>query len=186
MQSQSLGVREPLVSPFAQKQTVEAQGEAYLLPLLQARFVKVQRVDSNIITQKCFGDWVGLCADGTHRTIELKTEEKTTGNLFIETWSNYTKSILGWGRTLKADELWYFFLDTKELYLLDWNACQSWLFKYETLQKYDIREVRQGKTLQHNDTYGYLVSVRLLMRHLPNAVTAFLWDGQKFVEAEIV
>lgn len=60
------------------------------------------------------------------KKIEYKTDSRTdkTGNLFIETWSNYENRTYGWAYTTKADEIMYYALpDT--VYILNKTELQQ-------------------------------------------------------------
>jgi hypothetical protein len=84
--------------------------------------------------------------------IELKVEQKKiSSNFFIETWSNRQRKTKGWFYTIKANYLFYLFLEEKCLYTMSLNN----LKKIIKLNKY--KEVKQKKYTQLNDTWGLLV-----------------------------
>lgn len=167
---------------FQRAQKVEQRAwDGFLYP-----FFKSHAKDAAVVTfdkgrlalelQASYGDAVfNSSRNGDVTTVECKAEEKHTGNLFIETWSNRKILRPGWLQTQKADVLAYFFLDVSVLYVMRMSALQDWAFGDEpgtgNLWHYSNREVRQSKYDQHNDTWGRLVSVRSLARSI--LVTAF-------------
>lgn len=101
--------------------------------------------------QRECGDWE---IDGIYH--ETKIENRYTGNLFLETYSNKSKNIPGWMfKEQKAVFLWYAFIDKETCYIFDFNNLKKW-FK-ENHQNY--REISQGKYIQHNNTYGRIVPI---------------------------
>jgi hypothetical protein len=142
--------------------------------------------------QEKFGDVLAQ-----HRTesiwIEVKAEEKYTGNFFIEEWSNYSKGNPGWMHKLDTDMLWYHFLDVERVYLIDFQELKRWLFSPPEWCRYETRAINikqypfvtppewseylsgqvnmneyplidQQKTTQMNDTWGRLVPVMDIMQ----------------------
>lgn len=93
--------------------------------------------------------------------VEMKTEERYTGNFFIEDWSNWSRGNPGWFHKLDTDLLFYQFLDNQSLYLVDFRSLRQWLMSGNPtgnrFSKY--RMVKQSKCDQLNDTWGRLVPV---------------------------
>lgn len=114
------------------------------------------------IIQKLFGDVIAQ-KNGEVLCIEIKVEEHTTGNLFLETWSNLSMFTPGWMYTLNADILMYYFRDEKTLHTLSMPKLRQWCF--QDRQIYRFKEVQQSKYKQLNDTWGRLVRVADLERH---------------------
>jgi hypothetical protein len=89
------------------------------------------------VMQESFGDVLRNRA-GSLEAIELKAEEKWTGNLFLETFSNrnledaasYAKHGInpGWLYKLRADFLLYYFLDKDMLCIMHMRSLQKWAF----------------------------------------------------------
>lgn len=110
--------------------------------------------------------------------IEIKAEERHTGNLFLETWSNKNLddafnhaqigSKEGWLKTIRADCLWYYFLDTGDLYVIDLLRLKQWAFGVNEKPGniYRFKEVPQKKYNQKNDTYGRLVPIEVLKKEV--------------------
>lgn len=132
----------------------------YLLPFFRGRasegITLIEKGRHAKELQLRFGD---LCynakATGALLFVECKAERRHTGNLFIETWSNYPKRA-GWLEHSDADLLAYFFRDVEVLYVIDFPALKGWLTE-DVLEGY--RETAQTKHAQRNDTRGRLVPV---------------------------
>ena len=132
--------------------------------------------------QETVGD-VLFNSSGALYTVELKAEETTSKNLFLETWSNknlYDKqshadrgSNVGWMYKSRADLLFYHFLETNELYIADFYSLKKWCFLDNNIYKY--REVKQRKNEQLNDTWGHIVNIE----HLQNDL------GKKFLKVSL-
>lgn len=94
--------------------------------------------------------------------IELKIENKYTGNLFVETWSNKARKTPGWIINTKAEHLFYYFISNDTLISLDMMELKDFIYQVDSSGKvnaYKYREVKQGKCQQMNDTWGLLVPI---------------------------
>ena len=115
-------------------------------------------------TQKDLGDFSVLIG-GDRRWVECKIEQRFTGNLFLETWSNRQRFTPGWLHTSQADVLWYYFLDTERLYTVPMDFLKKWAFGYEDevgqhrANVYNFAEKPQSKRNQLNDTWGRIVPI---------------------------
>lgn len=140
--------------------------------------------------QETAGDVMVNTPDGRLWTVELKTERKWTGNLFLETWSNRNLNVKadhamygsnpGWLAKLRADLLLYYFLDADILISLDLFELKRWAFGYLENSEHvagnlyrcngsgeqEFRERPQGVYRQANDTWGRLVPVRTLQTEM--------------------
>lgn len=112
--------------------------------------------------QAKYGDVI-LNFHGEVKAIEIKSERRYTGNLFLESWSNYPHKP-GWMHTLDADYIFYHFIDRNILYIIDFPALKEWAFDWKFLEIYP--EKPQGKYTQLNDTRGYIVPISELMRDM--------------------
>lgn len=152
---------------------VESRGLALLLPAigavaLEGRYVVTNkgrlsrelqiRAGDVLFNAKKNGDVVG---------VEIKIEESTTGNLFLETWSNRKWRTPGWLVTNNADLLCYMFLDSLTVHVGSLPRLASWAFGdgEGEGQIYRYREVKQRKREQLNDTWARLVPVADLKAH---------------------
>lgn len=151
---------------------VEQRGMDVLLPFLKLRifeghYVLPKRGPISKAIQKDFGDFLFNSDADTIRSIELKIEEKYTGNLYLETWSNrnlenfksYAERGMnpGWFWTSKADFLGAYFLDTDDFYIASFFKLRRWAFKQEQIFRYP--EKPQQKYSQLNDTWGRCVTI---------------------------
>ena len=126
---------------------------------------RAQREDAVIkIAQRTFGiDGICKLKSGEQITFEIKAERKHTGNLFLETWSNRTCGPMfsaGWMYTCCAKRLLYYFLDTGDLYSVEFADLWSWAFVRNRIFQFQERE--QSRHPQRNVTVGRLVPVEAL------------------------
>lgn len=101
--------------------------------------------------------------------VECKVEERNKhGNLFLESWSNKKWMTLGWfmPEVNQADGLWYYFLESDELYTCNLQLLRAWAFGndesgFPRICQFD--EKPQGKYTQKNDSWGYCVPIQVLL-----------------------
>lgn len=159
------------MNAFDKGRSIESLGmeilDPYLSRLCNGRFVITAKGPLSKHLQETLGDVIansrGLCI-----AVEIKIEQRKTGNLFLETWSNKVfdeKQNQGWMFKLIADRLWYYFLDTDELYILDFRKLKEWAFGGNG-QLYKYPEKEQSKYTQHNKTAGRLVPIADLGKEL--------------------
>lgn len=171
------------MNAFEQARTVEAKAMAVILP-----FVKERAHDGQYIVtskgrlapylQEVVGDLAFNSDRETVWTVEVKAERRHTGNLFLELWSNRNLddrqshamrgSNPGWMVKLRADLLFYYFLDTDQLYIFDFFRLKRWAFGYADRQprlpSFGLK--RQAAYDQANDTCGHIVSLDVLHREV--------------------
>lgn len=70
---------------------------------------------------------VKIKGNPTHRTIEIKTDTYNSGNIFFELISNNNKNTLGCSLVSKADFLFYYFINSNELYIIDLPKYRTWV-----------------------------------------------------------
>lgn len=180
---------------WTQARGVEAEGWVVLKPYIEehtdGRYVLTGKGTLSKWLQESAGDVMTNTPDGRLWTIELKTERKWTGNLFLETWSNRNLdgrsghglhgSNPGWLAKLRSDLLLYYFLDADILVSLDMFQLKRWAFGY--VDRDDVvtgnlyrhrwdaalkacvpvfREMRQRVHVQANDTWGRIVPIGIL------------------------
>lgn len=107
--------------------------------------------------------------DGSVIAVEVKIEQASRPNFFIEDWSNLSAATptLGWIHKIKCDYIAYLFLDKMELYLLNRAALFGWLFvkgsenpKGRFIPNHcSLQRVIQGKYNQQNKTCGMLLPI---------------------------
>jgi hypothetical protein len=117
--------------------------------------------DDNQFEQICRGD-LSYSYAGMERFVEVKTEEKHTGNLFLETWSNKACNNPGWMVKSNADILIYHFLDNGMTYLFDFKMLKKWFVEKGSA----FPEYPQRKNSQENDTWGKIIP----LKHLSHAL----------------
>lgn len=167
------------MSAYENCNTTAAKGVARLLPFIKERAHDGQLVVTNKgplapFLQKTVGDVVINTDPERIWTIEIKTEEKHTGNLFLEYWSNLNLeerrshaergTTPGWLHTLRADLIFFYFLDTDDLYIFNLFRLQQWALREREIYKFPLK--RQKRHLQANDTHGHIVPISDLRRHI--------------------
>lgn len=168
---------------------VEARGMAILSKFLrdhasqEGQYVVIDKGPLAKSLQETIGDILyNRKRDAGLRSAEIKIEQDFTGNLFLETWSNYVFESVdrraahppnpGWMFKSNADYLWYYFLDRDYLFVCNLIALQQWAFgKIESVggksrlvnqNLFKYREVAQGRTVQSNRSFGRLVPIETL------------------------
>jgi hypothetical protein len=110
---------------------------------------------------------------GSSHWLEVKTEEKHTGNLFLEIWSNFNFKFqrTGWMEYSKTDLIVFYFLFARKAYLFDFARLWQWAWTTPSINDRESRErvprifcgkfpiVAQRKTEQINLTIGALVDI---------------------------
>lgn len=157
---------------FDKAQEVEAQSWEILRPFIETkcfegRYVRTAKGRLAKDLQKSAGDVLMNTDDETVWTIEIKAEKDHTGNVFLERWSNRERFTPGWLETLKCDLLLYHFLSNDTLYVFDFDKLRRWLYHGEHGRQpvaSRFPQVKQGRYVQLNDTWGYLVKVDVIPR----------------------
>lgn len=179
---------------FEQARTIEARAMVRLLPFLMeqsdGRFVLTDKGTLAPLLQQSVGDAIfNSREDGRLFSVEIKAEQRWTGNLFLETWSNLTTDDRqqhanrgtnpGWLVKMRADLLFYYFLDVDRLFVIDMFKLKRWAFGFtgQSGRIYLHREVAQGRYDQLNRTMGRVVPIEVLRRELPSALPA--WSVMK-------
>ena len=144
---------------------VEAEAMLDLLPYAQSLSVQLIETKGQLFVQKHYGDFIARSKRGGVKLVEVKAErENIHGNLFIEHWSNRSRSTLGWMHTSEADQLWYYFVKSRELYFVEFDVLRNWGIKDGNL--FDCQSKRQNKYDQLNDTWGWCVPITRLKSEL--------------------
>lgn len=135
-----------------------------------------------------FGDILARSKGWSESWIELKTEETFTGNLFLENWSNldFDRRKAGWMWTKHCDILFYYFLDNKELYVINpfeelfrWfhgsvSRAEDGTFAADSQPRYaKYRWTPQKKCKQNNKTTGFIVPIRDVANDLGDSIKRF-------------
>lgn len=185
------------MNAFHSARMVEDQAMVILRPFLRERaakdgeFVLIEKGPLAKRLQETVGDLLYHKPGNGLRSIELKAEERYTGNLFLETWSNHCFEDAdcradhppnpGWLAKTAADYLWYYFIDSDYLFVCGMMSLQRWAYGLVSIDGnrariirqhlYDDRytEVVQTKRQQKNRTAGRLVPIADLKAALPTA-----------------
>lgn len=142
----------------------ERKGLAVMVPYMQRLSTKAQIVSTNgqLYLQKHVGDFLAKI-DGRMTAVECKTEEKFTGNLFLESWSNRSKGVRGWVDYCFADVYWYYFLDVNRLYTFPVQSLRDWAYgKGEAMGAIYRYQEKPVLFDQLNDTWGRAVPISTL------------------------
>ena len=171
---------------------VELRSMTVLTPFLRGKakdgqFVVASKGKLAPYLQEAVGDALFNAKSGDIWSVEIKAEERYTGNLFLETWSNRNLedaashtvrgSNPGWLYKSRAELLFYHFLDSDRLYVISMYRLRRWAFSApgrhmsETVNNerrrlpgrlFDFPEIEQSKRQQMNDTRGRLVPIKVL------------------------
>ena len=113
-----------------------------------------------LLLQKTLGDIVVIDSSGRLVFIEVKAECEKTGNFFLETWSNLERYTPGWLHTSCCDRLYYYFLNTDELYIINLPKLRAWAFHKDRIHSFKRKE--QRKREQPNNTAGRIVPIKVI------------------------
>lgn len=131
----------------------------------EGRVVRTDKGRLSEFLQRSAGDALAQC-NGKVYGVEIKTETKWTGNLFLETWSNKHRGRPGWLFTLNADMLLYHFSDRNVLYSIPFQRLQRWAEGLEVEGwPENFVERQQRKYDQMNDTWGRCVPVEAVLQN---------------------
>lgn len=140
---------------FQQASEIETIAKRELMPWLMMKCDHIEEVPPGLFLQKLAGDFI-VTQSAKRYGVELKAEQRHTGNLFLETWSNRPEMTFGWLWTSRADWLMYYFVDNAHLYILDMAALQRWA-RDGAIYRYT--EKPQARYDQLNYTYGRVVPI---------------------------
>jgi hypothetical protein len=170
------------MSGYDESRRLEAKGMNILMPFLHEKtdghFVLLDRGPLAIALQATDGDAILHSRGRGAYSVEIKVENKFTGNLFLESWSNKNLDDLdnhvrvgsnpGWLLKLKSMLLFYYFMDGDRLYVINLFRLQRWAFgaNGEKGNIYGYEEKKQGKYSQLNDTWGWCVPVGVIQREV--------------------
>src|SRR5262245_21478877 len=147
---------------FAQAKEIERVAMQELMPWLTHKFSPIELCENEFL-QKTLGDFT-IQQQLNRRSVELKAEQKFTGNLFLEVWSNRPARTLGWLFTSRADLLAYYFCDNRQLFVFSLPKLQDWAFGIGSAQGaiYAYPEKVQTRYNQLNYSFGRCVPIKTL------------------------
>jgi hypothetical protein len=153
-------------SAFDKSLAVEAEGLRVLTPYLERLAIPgtvLVPTEGHWMLQKLVGDFILRDGEVT-KTIEVKVEERHTGNLFLETWSNRSRHTPGWMYTCRSMFLWYYFIDQATLYTMPMRSLRNWAFgSGDSAGGIYAYPERKTSCDQMNDTWGRVVPVARLI-----------------------
>lgn len=168
------------MNAFDDARTVEARGLAILEPFLRrsahdGHYVMTSKGALARFIQDTCGDAFFNSDSEKLWSVEIKVEEEDKhSNFFLETWSNRNLesrasntergSNPGWMLKQRADFLFYYFLQSDELYIIPLFKLQRWAFRHDGGHpRIDaFEEKRQSKRWQANDTWGRCVPISVV------------------------
>ena len=155
---------------------VEAEGLARVYEFLKiraddGRYVRIEKGRLAAQLQQEIGD-ILMNREGSLYSAEVKIEQRFTGNLFLETFSNAMPERLkpGWLYTNQADLLLYHFLDRPvSLFIASLPALKGWAFRRRghngcVGRLCGFEEKQQTKYDQLNVTVGRIVPIAILKK----------------------
>lgn len=151
------------MNAYEKARQVERIAREEILPWLLMRCEAIELTDHSEFLQKVCGDFIVQQITSSYG-IELKSELGFTGNFYFEIWSNRERLTPGWMITSRADSLFNFFVDNRELYIIDLPILQKWAFGSERNDGaiYRFPEKPQCKYDQLNDTWGRVVPIAVI------------------------
>ena len=96
--------------------------------------------------------------------LELKTEQKFTGNLFLESWADAWNAEPGWLLTINPDILACLFLDVNKLFLMNFADLKGWYFgsgRFVSAKRVRVNAHPTGRY-----TIGHLVRIPEVARNI--------------------
>lgn len=115
--------------------SISRQGERLVLPLLsQLGQVIEMKGDHEItlINQRAGVDFViAHSMTGLPLFCELKTEETTSPNIYLEVVQNRDINSIGWWKTIRSDLLTWCFLDTLGGYIVKVHPLREWVSRQD-------------------------------------------------------
>lgn len=170
------------MNSFGRAQMVEARSMQILTRFLDDRgnkWVVTNKGPLARVLQETLGDFVINTVRQECWTVECKAEEENKyKNFFLETWSNRNLenrlshgergSNPGWLKKVRADLLFYHFLKSDELYIINLFRLQQWAFGHgdKPGRIYAFPERAQSKYSQANDTWGRCVPIDVIHREV--------------------
>ena len=144
---------------FAQSIIVGAKGEEIIKKYLaSSKDVKDIKDVSSIRTYQLQDiDLLITLQDDSSVSAEIKTDTYTSGNIFFETMSNLEHNVAGCMYKTKADYLFYYFTQTKELYIMNMEAYRNWF--EENKANFNCKKLK-NRNRKNDGTYtsvGYTI-----------------------------
>ncbi len=123
----------------------------------------VHNVEADPAYQKMDVDLLWI-TEKTYYKVEIKADRlgHQTGNFFFETTSNKEKGTPGCFLYTEADLFFYYFTQTRELYILPLPVTRAWFLSQQ--DQFPERETTTPIGREHYTTVGRLVPVEIVSR----------------------
>lgn len=143
---------------YARNLATEREGTDAIIDYITAKTGASPLPITDKLHQLHIGDLLASFSKLGPTSIELKIEKRYTGNIFAETWSNREWGRPGWLHTSQSNQIWFYWLDTRQLVASSTIALREWLLRQDggTIDSY--RQVKAGGG-GRNDTYGAIVPI---------------------------
>lgn len=144
---------------FRESIKVGQKGEELIKNYLRqnTKIQDIQDVSNNPTYQKDDIDLVVTFTNGKTGTIEVKTDRYTSGNIFYETVSNKEYGVPGCMVKSKADFLFYYFTETRELYIMDFAKYKNWFDNnIHNFRKKELKNIDRKRTSTYT-SIGYTI-----------------------------
>ena len=123
-------------------QSVCNQGSEKIEPILMLKYLDVQEIPyREMENQRRRGDYIILNGDFCTKYLELKTEYKYTGNLYLEIYDDYPYRRPGWLQNLdQCDILVYHFLSNNQTIFIN---------RFAELRQYVLHALENNRLYLH-------------------------------------
>lgn len=140
------------------------EGEAAVLAYLNqgSNIESIKDVTADPEYQQKDIDLMVKLKNGDEIAVEIKSDQYTSGNIYYEAVSNCEHNVPGCMVKSQANSLLYYFTETKELYLINFDAYKKWFeankdrFRMVTIKN----RTRKGDGISHSK--GYLIPKKTL------------------------
>lgn len=142
----------------------EERGRQLVAPLIGGwvkpgtAVLDTHRTRQPALWQRTWGDYLFVSPSDVLLSLELKVEERFTGNMFVETFSNQTTDPRfersGWVYTLNSDALVCVYLDVAAAFAVNMPRLRRWCLEDGHLFDYPQKTPRRE---QRNRTIGHPV-----------------------------
>lgn len=132
---------------------------------------RYEDVSDNPEFQKVDIDGIVWLKNGESRTVEIKTDSYTSGNLFYETQSCVEKNTIGCMERTKAQYLYYYFTGYKCMYAFDVEAFRKWALQehinYPNILKDKLLRNESNNINGYYHSAGFIIPLTYLESHFP-------------------
>lgn len=156
-----------IIHEFQKSLKVGERGEEHILEYLRRSDAVTNIIDvrGSKTYQEVDIDFLTTLRDGKEYGVEVKTDTYLSGNIYYETISSLESDSIGCFEKTKADFLFYYFLNAKQLYIFSMPEYRAWFqqkqpyFDYVGYQK---RPINKGRGKSTYTSVGYAFPVSLL------------------------